>query len=245
MPKKKKAKKKPYFGIDVQEAIVRYNALDQQTQEAKRNKIYREEIHKAFDKLAENIINTFKFTYFDYGFEDIKCETVAFMVMNMHKYDHTKGSKAFSYFSVVAKNYLILHNNNNYKKYKTHSGLDTLNKIGKDDPQMDDNHSNLMKEIIEYFEHNIPKLFKKKRDINIAYSILNLMENRHDIENFNKKAIYILIREMADVDTSHITKVANVLRKQYKKILAEYDAKSAVAIQWIVNNDSSNAGAKR
>ena len=89
MPKKKKAKKKPYFGIDVQEAIVRYNALDQQTQEAKRNKIYREEIHKAFDKLAENIINTFKFTYFDYGFEDIKCETVSFMVMNMHKYDHT------------------------------------------------------------------------------------------------------------------------------------------------------------
>ena len=110
----RKPKKKPYFGIDVQEAIVRYNALDQETQQVERNKIYQNEIHKAFDKLAENIINTFKFTYFDYGFEDIKHETVAFMVMNMHKYDHTKGSKAFSYFSVVAKNYLILHNNNNY-----------------------------------------------------------------------------------------------------------------------------------
>ena len=50
------------------------------------------------------------------------------MVMNMHKYDHTKGSKAFSYFSVVAKNYLILHNNNNYKKLKTHSEISTLTK---------------------------------------------------------------------------------------------------------------------
>ena len=109
VPKAKK-KRKVYFGKEVQDAIVRYNALDQQTKRAERNKIYGEEIHKAFDKLAENIINTFKFTYFDYGFEDIKHEVVAFMVINMHKYDHTKGSKAFSYFSIVAKNYLILHN---------------------------------------------------------------------------------------------------------------------------------------
>ena len=54
-----------------------------------RNKIYGTRIHKAFDKLAENIINTFKFTYFDYGFEDIKHEVVAFMVINMHKYQPT------------------------------------------------------------------------------------------------------------------------------------------------------------
>ena len=105
MPRKKKAKKKPYFGMDVQEAIVRYNTNpDNHTL---RNKIYGQEIHKAFDKLAENIINTFKFSYFDDGFNDVKHEVVAFMVMNIHKYDHTKGSKAFSYFSVVAKNYLI------------------------------------------------------------------------------------------------------------------------------------------
>ena len=101
-PKKKKAKKKLYFGLDVQDAIVRYNDTDNHVL---KNKIYGEEIHKAFDKLCENIINTFKFTYFDYSFIDIKQETVSFLVMNMHKYDHTKGSKAFSYFSVVAKNY--------------------------------------------------------------------------------------------------------------------------------------------
>ena len=109
MPRKK-SKKKPYFGVDVQNAIIKYNSLDQQKNQSERNIIYKNEIHAAFDKLAENIINTFKFTYFDYGFEDIKHETVAFMVMNIHKYDHTKGSKAFSYFSVVAKNYLILSN---------------------------------------------------------------------------------------------------------------------------------------
>ena len=235
MPRKK-SKKNYYFDENVQDAIVEYNSLDSIKNQIERSTIYGTRIHKAFDKLAENIINTFKFTYFDYGFEDVKHEVVAFMVVNIHKYDHTKGAKAFSYFSVVAKNYLILHNNNNYKKYKTHSGLDTLNKIGKDDPQMEDNHSNLMKEIIEYFEHNIPKLFKKKRDINIAYSILNLMENRHDIENFNKKAIYILIREMADVDTSQITKVANVLRKKYRIIIKQYKNVGHITKNTPINN---------
>ena len=37
-----------------------------------------QEYIKAFDKLCENIINTFKFTYFDDGFEDVKHEVVTF-----------------------------------------------------------------------------------------------------------------------------------------------------------------------
>ena len=103
MPKKKKAKRKVYFGMEVQDAIVRYNALDPDKDQDKRNQIYQTEIHAAFDKLCENIINTFKFEYFDDVYIDVKHEVLAFLVMNMHKYDHTKGSKAFSYFSVVAK----------------------------------------------------------------------------------------------------------------------------------------------
>ena len=230
MPRKKKAKKKPYFGIDVQEAIVRYNALDQQTQEAKRNKIYIEEIHKAFDKLAENIINTFKFTYFDYGFEDIKCETVAFMVMNMHKYDHTKGSKAFSYFSVVAKNYLILHNNNNYKKLKSHDGVEVLDRKRNLNSFDKTDMKDLTKEIVDYFEANLLTIFKKQRDLNVAYSIVDLMKHIDEIENFNKKSLYILIREMTDVNTSHITSVVNVLKKHYKKLANEYYTKGTITI---------------
>ena len=77
-------------------------------------------------KLAENIINTYKFSYFDYGFNDLQDEVVSNLVINMHKFDETKGSKAFSYFSVVAKNYLILNNNANYKKLKIHDSIDTL-----------------------------------------------------------------------------------------------------------------------
>ena len=218
MPRKK-SKKKLYFGPEVQEAIIRYNTSED---DSERNKIYGEEIHKAFDKLAENIINTFKFTYFDYGFEDIKCEVVAFLVMNIHKYDHTKGSKAFSYFSIVAKNYLILHNNNNYKKLKSHDGVEALDKnryVNNSTAKMD---SEFMDELIKYFDITIPKIFKKKRDIDVAFSIVELMKQSQEIENFNKKSLYILIREMANVETTYITKIVNVLRKHFKKVQEEY-----------------------
>ena len=69
---------------------------------------------------------------------------------------------------------------------------------------------------------NLPNIFKKQRDLNVAYSIIDLMKHIDEIENFNKKSLYILIREMTDVNTSHITSVVNVLKKHYKKIFNEY-----------------------
>ena len=227
----KKKKRKVYFGQEVQDAIVDYNLSDNDNE---RNIIYRDRIHKAFDKLAENIINTFKFSYFDYGFEDVKCEVVAFMVINMHKYDHTKGSKAFSYFSVVAKNYLILHNNNNYKKLKSHNGIDILDRE-KNIKDIDYDYKSLTKEIIKYFDTNLNTIFKKDRDLKIGYAIVDLMKQIDEIENFNKKALYILIREMTNVETAHITSVVNVLKKHYKKLVNRYHKSGTI----IVENKSS------
>ena len=112
--KKKKSPKNYYFNIGTEKAIIRYNKTDSATL---KNKIYNEHIAYPFDKLAENIIHTFKFYYFDVPSEQVKHEVVSFLVMNIHKFKEGKG-KAFSYFSIVAKNYLILHNNKNYKNYK-------------------------------------------------------------------------------------------------------------------------------
>ena len=221
----KKKKPKVYFGQEVQDAIIEYNSTEKSSE---KNIIYGKRIHAAFDKLAENIINTFKFTYFDDPFQDVKHEVVAFMVMNMHKYDHTKGSKAFSYFSVVAKNYLILHNNNNYKKLKTHDGMDVLDRHRGKDSNYESDFVTLTNEIIEYFDSNMNTIFKKNRDLRIGYAIIDLMKQRDDIENFNKKAIYILIREMTDVETAHITSVVNVLKKHYKKITNMYYKKGTI-----------------
>ena len=167
-------------------------------------------------------------------FVDVKHEVVAFCVMNMHKYDHTKGSKAFSYFSVVAKNYLILHNNNNYKKLKSHNEIDVLDRE-KNLKDIDYDYKSLTKEIISYFDDNLNTIFKKDRDLKIGYAIIDLMKQMDEIENFNKKALYILIREMTNVETSHITSVVNVLKKHYKKLANRYHQNGTI----MIDNNSS------
>ena len=226
--KKRKKKSKIYFGTPVHDAIVRYN---QSEDISLRHKIYTEEIHAAFLKLAENIINTFKFSYFSYGFRDLQEEVVSNLVINMHKFDETKGSKAFSYFSVVAKNYLILINNANYKKLKIHDDVDTLYDHGIDDEVIEKSPSiEVFKKTLTYFENHLESLFPKQQDKDVAQSILYLCRNKDNIDNFNKKALYIMIREMTDVKTSKITQVSNVFRKIYPKIQQE------VLIKGHINN---------
>jgi len=219
MIRKRKKKSKIYFGTPVHDAIVEYNRSEDIQF---RHRIYTEEIHAAFMKLAENIINTYKFTYFDYGFIDLQHEVVSNLVINIHKFDETKGSKAFSYFSVVAKNYLILNNNANYKKMKTHDDINTLYDTGKIDDAIENSVTHdVFNKTIEYFDERLESLFPKENDRKIAESILYLCKNKDSIDNFNKKAIYIMIREMTDVKTSKITQVSNVFRKIYPKIQEE------------------------
>ena len=235
----KKKNKRIYFGKDVQDAIVKYNSEENP---AIRNKIYSEEIAYAFDKLVENIINKFKFSYFDSRFNDVKNEVISFLVLNMHKYDATKGFKAFSYFSVVAKNYLILVNNGNYKKLKLHKDLDATTTIKelKELSRSNDNSETVMSEftdeVVKYFEENITCLFKKKRDIDIAYSIIELIANRNEIDNFNKKSLYVLIREMSGVNTVHITKIINEMKKHYKRLANEFSSKGSLRQSINYNN---------
>ena len=85
-----------------------------------------------------------------------------------------------------------------------------------------------------YFDKNINLIFKRKRDINIAFSVLELMKQTHEIENFNKKALYILIREMTGSNTQHITRVVNQMKQQYLLLNTEYQKVGSI--------DTSNTG---
>ena len=207
----RKKTKNYYWTDDTEKGIIRYNTTDRP--EVK-NKIYKDHLEYPFFKLTENIINTFKFSYFDDSFQDVQNECISFIILNMHKYDHTKGSKAFSYFSVVIKNYLILNNNANYKKLKTHASLDNARQLHSQ--QVNEDANVFIEESIDYFEDKIPHMFSKHNDRVIAYAIVDLMKIRENIENFNKKALYILLREMTNVETAKITKVLNIMRKHMK-----------------------------
>ncbi len=228
--KPRKKKSKIYFGTPVQEAIVRYQNSDNQSE---KNKIYREEIQYAFDKLAENIIHTYKFYYFDVPSEQVKHDVVGFLVMNIDKYEHEKG-RAFSYFSVVAKNWLILNNNRNYKMYKLHKSTDSTdyqNHMSQESEyeNMSENTSEFFDELVQYLDTNLTTMFKRKKDIAVADAVLYLMKTRQMIENFNKKALYVLIREMTGSNTQHITRVINVIKKQYITLNKEYAKNGTLA----------------
>ena len=224
MPRKaKKGSPRYYFHQGTEDAIIRHN---KETRPHMRERIYNEHIRVPFEKLAENIIHTFKFYYFDVPSEDVKHEVVSFLYMNMHKFTEGKG-KAFSYFSIVAKNYLILHNNNNYKKMKqtdseevTDYKRDPITEASRDD--MLTAKKEYLDLFIEYWENNLTTVFKRKQDMDVANSVLYLMENRENIDNFNKKALYIMIREMTNSNTQHITRVVNVMKKHHVNLQHNY-----------------------
>ena len=222
-------KKNYYFTQETEDAIIRYN---NEEDPVVRNQIYSKDIDYPFDKLAENIIHTFKFYYFDVSPDEVKHEVVSFLVMNIHKFKEGKG-KAFSYFSVVAKNYLILNNNANYKRYKTHHDLVVLDskknarkaavdKVAKEDNKL------FVKLLIKYWEENIYKVFSKEREIAVADAIVELFRRSGTIENFNKKALYILIREMTGIRTQYITKVINIMKKHNVKLINEFKTTGTV-----------------
>ena len=197
-------KNKMYFTPITEAAIIAYN---KDPESPLRNKVFNEHIHRALDKLSENIIHTFKFYYFDYGARELKQEVVAFMLEKLPKFVEGRG-KAFSYFSIVAKNYLIQNNNKNYKALKEKAPVVVI------DSQRDLTN--------EHYDKKIPKVFKSDRDKRIAFAVLQLFRDRESIENFNKKALYIMIREMTNTRTQYITKVVNIIKKEYSETFQKY-----------------------
>jgi len=217
-------KEKIYFSKKTEDAIIEYNAEED---EVKRNMIYENKIKFSFDKLVENIFNTFKFTYFDNSPLEIQKETVSHLVTNIHKFQAGKG-KAFSYFSIVAKNYLIFHNNNNYKRFNQHVDISETPSESSVCLQTEDAHhkdiqtQEFMKLMVNYWEANIMKIFNKQKDLNIAYAVIELFRNCERIENFNKKTLYLYIRELSNCKTQQITKVINKMKSYQNLVMRNY-----------------------
>jgi len=221
----RKPSKKQYFTYITQEAIVAYNKEEGGDIDL-RNKIYREYIDYPFNKLVENIYHTFKFSYFDVPYEDIKCEVVAFLNEKITKFTEGKG-KAFSYFSIIAKNYLIIQNNSNYVKFKRRADTieidehrDVVNEMSMTSYQ--ESLRDFCKLWCDWYDTNLNMIFTNKRDILVADTVVELFRMADNIENFNKKAIYILIRERTGLKTQNITKVINIMRRDFAKMLISY-----------------------
>lgn len=213
-----------YFTQDTEDAIIEFNlAQDDIT----RNRIYETRIKHSFEKLVENIFNTFKFTYFETSPIEMQTETITHLVANISKFQAGKG-KAFSYFSIVAKHYLIFHNNSNYKRFNQNVDISetpsdtTVCLQTEDKHHKDQETSEFMAMMIEYWENNVGKIFTKQRDLNIANAVIELFRSSDKIDAFNKKALYVYIREISSCKTQQITKVINKMKMYQNNITKCY-----------------------
>jgi hypothetical protein len=221
---RKKSSDKMYFTQDTENAIDLYNKTeDIETRET----IFKDKIKYPFEKLVENIFNTFKFSYFETGPLDVQKETVSHLVANMHKFDKSKG-RAFAYFSIVAKHYLIFLNNSNYKRFNQQQEIgedreDHTVQLQSEDKYYKQSEINeFMKLMIDYWESNVGKIFSKQRDLNIANAVIELFRNSDRIDAFNKKALYLYIREISNCKTQQITKVINKMKQCHVNITKSY-----------------------
>jgi DNA-directed RNA polymerase specialized sigma24 family protein len=217
---KKKKKGIQYFTQATEDAIVLYNNT---TDFDLKSRIYNEKIHYGFFKLTENIIHTFKFYYTEVdNIEDLQHEVITFLLSKIHLFNPERGAKAYSYFGTIAKRYLILSNQKNYKKRIETSPIELLEEDEKHSYDMEDSPYNerlsmYIDDFTDYCTDNIFELFPKGEDAQIADAILELFRKREYLDVFNKKALYIYIREQVDAKTPKITKIANKLYEVFKK----------------------------
>jgi hypothetical protein len=235
----KKQKQNIYFTQDTEDAIVEYiNSTD----DVYKNLLYSKKIHPAFYKLAEIMIHRFKFYNFDVPHEDIKHEVISFLHEKIHKYKSENG-KAFSYFSIVAKHYLIAENNKNYYHFKRSHGVELIDlerNVANEQYKIESVEEK--KDFIDMFtvvmEKYLTDIFLKQRDLQVADTVLYLFKSRENIENYNKKAIYILVRERTGVNSQYITNVINRIKKIYFKLYSKY--KDAVNIELLTLDELKN-----
>jgi hypothetical protein len=224
---KRKKKSNVYFTRITELAILGYNKTDNMIL---REKIYRRFIYPAFMKMAENLINTVKPTYIDSTFVDLQTDLVTYLTERLNKFNPEAG-RAYSYYTRTSFNYLIGENQKAYAKLKG----DTLElNIDEQRNVVTEMHNDEMRETLEYFmdayiEHcynNLNYIFTNSLDIHVADSILHIFENRENIEDFNKKRLYILIRERTNLDpsqTNAVTRVVKVLKQIYDDSFLEYE----------------------
>lgn len=223
---KGKKKKTNYFDENTEKAILRFQ--DEPDIEVKK-KIFVEEIQPAFKKLIENIIFVYKFHTLG-NIDILKNDCLSFLFENLYKFDGTKGHKAFSYFNVIAKNWFIQRVKTYKKKNKSDIHFDSIvmARMEKEDHQsfvisyenevLQEEFFNLLKAEIKRWRDKFDKHQEKK----VLEAVILLLENPDLISIYNKKGIYLYIREITGLNTKQVVTNLSKLKKKYRIFLKKY-----------------------
>jgi hypothetical protein len=233
--KKKIIRRKPgqkrnmYFTKDTQASIESYQ---HQEDKDEREKIYKKEIAPAFEQLAESLIYVYGFNSPYETVASMKDDCVAFLYETIHKWDPERGTKAFSYFNVVAKNWLIIRCRNAKKNFHRHVSMSDLSVLNSNDkhtiasyqvvpsPQEILEKANYKDELFSVITE-IETRVKKQNEITCVKAIRTVFENIDNLDFLNKRAIYVYIREISGLNSKQLSVAMSKIRKHYKDIVKD------------------------
>jgi len=227
-------RKNHYFTKVHEQAIIDYcDTTDQKV----RNDLYKEFIGPVFDEMVDKIVFTYKFTNLP-NIDSLREDCKNWLITVLSKFDASKGSKAFTYFSVVSKNWFIAQVKKTSKKAKREIHLeDYYISTTSNNNKAGDLNSNLVihnpyleeREKYEFLSHlrsevnlwlEMPLRANERKTIQ---AIQILFEDSNNIEIFNKKAIYLYIREITGLNTKQVVSSLNKIRKKYREFKKEWD----------------------
>jgi len=217
-----------YFTKDHEEAIVAY-ALS--TNKNDRTKLYIDWIEPAFNEMVDKITYTYRFTTLP-NIDGLKEECKIWLTTILGKFDPAKGSKAFSYFSVITKNWFIHKTKKNSQKNRREIDFSEIPKdleaeyLSTRDcytskREDDEFWSFLMAEIDDWDDKDL-----KEGEQKVLDAIKILLSNIEEIEIFNKKAIYLYIREITGMNTKQVVNNLNKLRERYRNWRSKWNSGS-------------------
>ena len=215
-----RASSRNYFTKETEDYIVQYN---NSTDPEEKQRIFTEHIYYPFYKLAECIIHTFKFYNTDVDqIEDLKCDIVRMLYEEkIGKFDPSRGAKAYSYFGTIVKHWLTAYNAKNYNLKKKTVALDikSFTDLPEPEPELEVapviSLSEFIDNWIEETSTRLSELFPDKSDRKIADAVLTLFRTRQTIEVFNKKALYVYLKEITGCETVYVTRVVTKLKADF------------------------------
>ena len=213
----KRRKKNHYFTKDHENAIIRYCKTNCKRE---RTELYINWIQPAFNEMVDKIVFTYKFTNLP-NIDYLRDECKIWLMTVLDKFDPSKGSKAFSYFSVITKNWFIHKVKKQQKRNRREIDYDNISKSYEEE-YLSTTESYVSNREEEEFWNRFYEEIKswdvsqmKENDLRVYKAILVLFESKEDIEIFNKKAIYLYLREITGLNTKQIVNSLKKFRKKY------------------------------
>jgi hypothetical protein len=219
MARKRKKNSRYYFTKDHELAVVQYAKSNSREE---KSKLYVVMIQPAFSEMVDKIVYTYKFSTLP-NIDILRDECKIWLTTILDKYDPDKGSKAFSYFSVITKNWFIHKVKKDSQKKRREIQFQNLSKTLEQNYLSVENNYDHMRELKEFWEKLWDEIQSwdtgdlKPNEKKVLEAIKILLENSDKIEIFNKKAVYLYLRELTGLNTKQVVNSLNKMRTRYRQ----------------------------